>query len=47
MTGKYQPGQRPPEWSRATNEPGGGAEFIRRLLRDDGPILTPSPNSRP
>jgi aryl-alcohol dehydrogenase-like predicted oxidoreductase len=47
VTGKYQPGQRPPEGSRATDEQGNGAEFIRRLLRDDSPTLTPSPNPRP
>jgi aryl-alcohol dehydrogenase-like predicted oxidoreductase len=35
LTGKYQPGQAPPEGSRATDEAGGGAKFIRRLLRDD------------
>jgi aryl-alcohol dehydrogenase-like predicted oxidoreductase len=35
LTGKYQPGQPPPEGSRATDEAGGGAAFIRRLLRDD------------
>ena len=35
LTGKYQPGQAPPEGSRATDEAGGGANFIRRLLRDE------------
>src|SRR3954447_25025210 len=35
LTGKYQPGQPHPEGSRATDEAGGGAKFIRRLLRDD------------
>src|SRR5918998_1702202 len=35
LTGKYQPGQPPPEGSRATDETGGGARFIRRLLRDE------------
>jgi aryl-alcohol dehydrogenase-like predicted oxidoreductase len=35
LTGKYQPGQAPPEGSRATDEAGGGARFISRLLRDD------------
>jgi aryl-alcohol dehydrogenase-like predicted oxidoreductase len=34
LTGKYQPGQTPPEGSRATDE-AGGAKFIQRLLRDD------------
>src|SRR4051794_39426047 len=35
LTGKYQPGQAPPEGSRATDEAGGGAKFISRLFRDD------------
>jgi aryl-alcohol dehydrogenase-like predicted oxidoreductase len=35
LTGKYQPGQAPPAGSRATDEAGGGAKFISRLLRDD------------
>ena len=35
LTGKYQPGQAPPEGSRATDEAGGGARFIRNLLRDE------------
>src|SRR5918998_1076485 len=35
LTGKYQPGQPPPAGSRATDEAGGGARFIRRLLRDE------------
>ncbi len=35
LTGKYQPGQPPPRGSRATDETGGGAGFIRRLLRDE------------
>jgi aryl-alcohol dehydrogenase-like predicted oxidoreductase len=35
LTGKYQPGQPPPKGSRATDEAGGGAKFISRLLRDD------------
>ncbi|MDQ1747942.1 MAG: hypothetical protein QOD07_2205 [Frankiaceae bacterium] len=33
LTGKYKPGEQPPEGSRATDERGGG--FIRDLLRDD------------
>ncbi|MDQ1684580.1 MAG: hypothetical protein QOC82_1317 [Frankiaceae bacterium] len=33
LTGKYQPGQQPPEGSRATDERGGG--FMRDLLDDD------------
>src|SRR5690349_9339448 len=35
LTGKYQPGQAPPEGSRATDEAGGGARFIQRLMGDD------------
>ena len=35
LTGKYQPGQPPPAGSRATDEAGGGARFIRRLLREE------------
>ncbi len=34
LTGKYKPGQPPPSGSRATDE-SGGAQFIRRLLRDE------------
>src|SRR5215212_1571078 len=34
LTGKYRPGQAPPEGSRATDE-AGGAKFIQRLLRDE------------
>jgi aryl-alcohol dehydrogenase-like predicted oxidoreductase len=37
LTGKYKPGQAPPEGSRATDDKG-GANFIKRLLDDD--ILT-------
>lgn len=35
LTGKYQPGQSLPEGSRATDEKGGGAKFIKGLLRDE------------
>ncbi len=35
LTGKYRPGQPPPQGSRATDEAGGGARFIRGLLRDE------------
>src|SRR4051794_34820798 len=35
LTGKYKPGQAPPEGSRATDQKGGGANFISRWLRDD------------
>ncbi|TDW23513.1 aldo/keto reductase family protein [Kribbella kalugense] len=37
LTGKYLPGQQPPEGSRATDEKG-GANFIKRFLTDD--VLT-------
>ena len=37
LTGKYLPGQQPPEGSRATDEKG-GANFIKRYLTDD--VLT-------
>jgi aryl-alcohol dehydrogenase-like predicted oxidoreductase len=37
LTGKYLPGQQPPEGSRATDE-NGGANFVRRFLTDD--VLT-------
>ena len=35
LTGKYQPGAEPPAGSRATDEKGGGAQFVQRFLRDD------------
>ena len=35
LTGKYRPGQAPPEGSRATDEKGGGANFISRWMKDD------------
>ncbi|EWT04795.1 aldo/keto reductase [Intrasporangium chromatireducens Q5-1] len=34
LTGKYKPGQPPPAGSRATDEKG-GADFVKRFLRDD------------
>jgi len=37
LTGKYQPGQPPPEGSRATDEKG-GADMIKRFMNDD--VLT-------
>ena len=37
LTGKYTPGQQPPEGSRATDE-NGGKDFIQRWMQDD--ILT-------
>jgi aryl-alcohol dehydrogenase-like predicted oxidoreductase len=44
LTGKYQPGQPPPEGSRATDEKS-GANFIRAMLRDD--VLTAVQKLRP
>ena len=38
LTGKYQPGRPAPEGSRATDQKGGGADFISRWLDDD--VLT-------
>ncbi|HEX8508854.1 MAG TPA: aldo/keto reductase family protein [Propionibacteriaceae bacterium] len=35
LTGKYKPGQPHPQGSRATDEAGGGANFIRGLLTDE------------
>ncbi|KEI44228.1 aldo/keto reductase family protein [Saccharopolyspora rectivirgula] len=35
LTGKYLPGQQPPEGSRATDKTGGGADMISRWMRDD------------
>jgi aryl-alcohol dehydrogenase-like predicted oxidoreductase len=35
LTGKYKPGQQAPAGSRATDEKGGGAQFVQRFLRDD------------
>ncbi len=37
LTGKYKPGQKPPEGSRATDEKG-GARFVQRFMSDD--VLT-------
>jgi aryl-alcohol dehydrogenase-like predicted oxidoreductase len=34
LTGKYRPGEQPPEGSRATDEKG-GADMIKRLMSDD------------
>ena len=44
LSGKYQPGQAPPEGSRATDEKG-GADMIKRFLNDD--ILTRVQKLRP
>ncbi len=35
LTGKYKPGQPVPEGSRATDEAGGGANFIKNLVSDE------------
>ena len=35
LSGKYQPGQAPPEGSRATDEKGGGARNIKGFMTDD------------
>ncbi|SNQ51209.1 putative oxidoreductase, aryl-alcohol dehydrogenase like protein [Frankia canadensis] len=43
LTGKYQPGQPPPQGSRATG--GAGAGFISRLMRDE--VLTAVQELRP
>jgi len=37
LTGKYKPGEQPPQGSRATDEKG-GADFVKRFLTDD--VLT-------
>ena len=44
LSGKYQPGQAPPEGSRATDEKG-GADMIERLMADD--VLTAVQKVRP
>ncbi|CAN5612863.1 hypothetical protein BH24ACT13_BH24ACT13_00790 [soil metagenome] len=35
LTGKYRPGEQPPQGSRATDEKGGGAKFIKQFMTDD------------
>ncbi|MEU6643842.1 aldo/keto reductase family protein [Saccharomonospora sp. NPDC046836] len=44
LTGKYKPGQPPPAGSRATDEKG-GANFVKRFLRDE--VLERVENLRP
>src|SRR3954468_18129486 len=44
LTGKYKPGEQPPQGSRATDE-AGGADFVARWLED--PILTAVQELRP
>ncbi|ADB31778.1 aldo/keto reductase [Kribbella flavida DSM 17836] len=44
LTGKYKPGEQPPQGSRATDEKG-GANFIKRFLTDD--VLTRVQELRP
>jgi aryl-alcohol dehydrogenase-like predicted oxidoreductase len=45
LSGKYTVGEQPPAGSRATDEAGGGAQFISRLLRDE--VLTAVTGLRP
>lgn len=35
LTGKYRPGEQPPEGSRATDQKGGGSAFLQRYMSDD------------
>lgn len=42
LTGKYLPGQAPPAASRATDEAGGGAAFVKRWLADETLIAVQS-----
>jgi voltage-dependent potassium channel beta subunit len=35
LTGKYRPGEQPPQGSRAADEKGGGARFIKQFMTDD------------
>ncbi len=44
LTGKYEPGQQPPEGSRAADEKG-GADMIKRFMNDD--VLTRVQSLRP
>ncbi|WP_270889547.1 aldo/keto reductase family protein [Pedococcus sp. 5OH_020] len=44
LTGKYKPGQQPPEGSRAADEKG-GADMIKRFMNDD--VLTRVQNLKP
>src|SRR5690242_21377821 len=44
LSGKYQPGQQPPEGSRAADEKG-GADMIKRFMNDD--VLTRVQNLKP
>jgi aryl-alcohol dehydrogenase-like predicted oxidoreductase len=44
LTGKYRPGEQPPQGSRATDEKG-GADFVKRFLTDD--VLTRVQELRP
>lgn len=45
LTGKYRPGEKPPEGSRATDEKGGGSRFIQRFMTDE--VLTRVQRLRP
>ena len=44
LTGKYRPGEQPPQGSRATDQ-SGGADFISRWMRD--PLLVKVQELRP
>jgi aryl-alcohol dehydrogenase-like predicted oxidoreductase len=46
LTGKYRPGEPPPEGSRATDERGGGKQFMTRYL-DDRDLLERVQHLRP
>ena len=46
LTGKYQPGEPPPAGSRATDEKGGGKQFVSRYL-EDRELLTAVQQLRP
>ena len=46
LTGKYQPGEPPPAGSRATDEKGGGKQFVSRYL-EDRDLLTAVQQLRP
>ncbi|MGN6607995.1 MAG: aldo/keto reductase family protein [Jatrophihabitans sp.] len=45
LTGKYRPGEQPPEGSRATDTAGGGANMIKRWMSDE--VLTAVQELRP
>ena len=45
LTGKYLPGSPPPDGSRATDEAGGGGNFVKRWLRE--PVLEAGQRLKP